>query len=94
MASVDLYLPPVPVNPYWLGAVQLFVECPSEGVYSSYQGQVELTGKTNRAFNTLQFPLGPQIWNLLTTSHRGLSFNAAVNTPTPGVVLDWFEVLP
>jgi hypothetical protein len=93
-ASVDLYLPPVPVDPNWLGAVQLFVDCPSAGVYSAYQGQVELTGRTNGAFSTLEFTLSPQVRDLLTTSRRDLSFKLTVNTPTPGLVLDGFRVAP
>ncbi len=93
-ASIDVFLPPIPVNPWWLGAVQLFVDCPSAGIHSAYQGQVELTGLTNGSFNAVQFSLSPQVRDLLTNSHMDLSFKLTVNSPTPGLVLDRFRVTP
>jgi hypothetical protein len=93
-ASVEVYLPPVPVNPYWLGAVQLFVDCPSAGIYSAYQGQVELTGMSNGAYHEATFTLTPQVRALLSTTHRDFSFKLTVNSPTPGVSLDRLQVQP
>lgn len=93
-ATVDIYLPANPVNPYWKGSVDLYADCPSGGVSSAYLGQVALTALPNGAFSTIQFTLSSQVKSLLGTSHRDLSFKFAVNSPSAGVVLDRFQVKP
>lgn len=54
----------------------------------------EGTGKLNGAYNTLRFNLSPEARNLLSASRSDFSFKLTVNTPTPGVVLDRFQVSP
>ncbi|HEY3807960.1 MAG TPA: LamG-like jellyroll fold domain-containing protein [Kofleriaceae bacterium] len=55
--AFDLYEPTMQPNPYWLGAVQLYLECPTHGLYNAYVGQVELTGLPLGTFDTLTFPI-------------------------------------
>jgi FtsP/CotA-like multicopper oxidase with cupredoxin domain len=78
--SLDLFLPPQQPNPYWLGAVQLYVECPSKSVYNAFVSQVELTGKTPNAFNRLSFPVSAAIADQI-GSCRDFNFSVALNVP-------------
>jgi hypothetical protein len=93
-ATVDVFLPANPVNPSYKGTVELYADCPSAGLTSVYLGQVALTPLPNNAYSTVRFTLSASIKALLTTSRRDLSFKLAVNSPSPGVVLDRIVVLP
>lgn len=79
--SLDFFLPPQQPNPYWLGAVQLYVDCPSKGVNNAFVGQVELTGKTLNAFNRLDFPVPAPIRSAVGNSCSDFDFSIAVNVP-------------
>ena len=57
----DLYEPTTQPNPFWLGAVQAYLECPTHNLYNAYVGQVELTGLPLGQFNTLSFPIASWI---------------------------------
>jgi hypothetical protein len=77
--SVDLFVPSSQPNPFWTGALQAYLSCPSGGVSNQYIGQVELTSKPENAFSTLRFPLPSGVSNTL---NRGLSdcfFSFALN---------------
>ena len=67
-ASVDLFIPSNQPNPSWLGALQMYLTCPSANVFNQYIGQVELTGKPTNHFSTLRFPLPGQTVSTLTQS--------------------------
>ena len=56
-AAIDINIPAVQANPYWFGAVQVYVTCPSRNIYNAYSGQVELTGKRTGVYQTLRFKL-------------------------------------
>ena len=77
--ALDVYIPTGPSNPYWLGAVQLYANCPSANVYHSYQGQVELTGKPLGAFTTATFNLTSQVVAAMKGKHSDFSVSIAVN---------------
>src|SRR5262249_34328865 len=40
VVAFDLYQPTTQPNPYWFGAVQLYLECPAHNLYNAYVGQV------------------------------------------------------
>jgi hypothetical protein len=56
-ASVDLFIPTNQPNLSYLGALQMYLSCPSGGVSNQYIGQIELTGKPVGRYSTLRFPL-------------------------------------
>ena len=47
--SYDLFVPSAQANPYWFGATQLYVNCPSRNIFNAFVGQVELTGLETRS---------------------------------------------
>jgi len=94
--KLDAYVPPGQPNPSWFGAVQLYVSCPSGGIYNTYLGQVELTGKPTGAFSTLSYSVPSNVRSTLLAAHNDCFFSVAVNvnaTPTP-VVLDKLRFTP
>jgi FtsP/CotA-like multicopper oxidase with cupredoxin domain len=78
---LDFFLPSQQPNPYWLGAVQLYVNCPSKGQHNVYVGQVELTGKPLNRFSTLTFPVSSLVRNAIGNSCSDFSVSVAVNVP-------------
>ncbi|HEY3496299.1 MAG TPA: multicopper oxidase domain-containing protein, partial [Polyangiaceae bacterium] len=81
-ASLDFFLPSQQPNPSWFGAVQLYANCPSKNVFNAFISQVELTGKTKNAFNTLTFPVSSALRNSIGSSCSDFSFSVTINVPT------------
>jgi FtsP/CotA-like multicopper oxidase with cupredoxin domain len=79
--TMDFFLPTQQPNPYWLGAVQLYLDCPSKAVNNAYVGQVELTGKTIGAWNRLSFPVSSTIRSSVGSSCTDFDLSIAVNVP-------------
>ncbi len=77
--SVDLFIPSGQPNPYWLGALQMYLTCPSLNVFNQYIGQVELTGKPQNRYSTLRFPLPAAIAGALQQPANDCSFGFALN---------------
>jgi hypothetical protein len=88
--ALDLYLPTWPSNTYWIGAVQLYVTCPSANIYNAYMGQVELTGRPLGAYTTARFNLTSQVVATMKAKHSDFSFGIALNAApaAPNYVLD------
>jgi len=86
---VDLQLPTTQPNPWWYGAVQLYLESPSANVYNAYVGQVELTGRPLGVFNTLKFDVPDWISSRIAGGgFQDLKIKIAINVPgSPGVYL-------
>jgi hypothetical protein len=87
--ALDVFNPPNPPNPFWLGAVQMYLSCPSANFNNQYIGQVELTGRPLNKFSTLTYPIPAPIKTVLQGSHPDCFFSIAVNsnaTPTPPVL--------
>lgn len=59
--TFDLYQPTTQPNRYWLGAAQLYLECPTHNLYNAYVGQVDLTGKPVGEYTTLSFPVSSDV---------------------------------
>ena len=77
--SVDLFVPSSQPNPFWTGALQMFLSCPSANVFNQYIGQVELTGKPQNRYSTLRFPLPAATQSTLAQSLSDCAFSFALN---------------
>jgi hypothetical protein len=81
--SYDLFVPGPPPNVWWVGATQLYVSCPSAGIYHAYLGQQELTGLPTAAWNTITMALPTTILNVLMSDRSDLSFQISLVSPEP-----------
>lgn len=82
--AIDVMLPTQQANPYWLGAVQMYITCPSHNIYNAYLAQVELTGKPLAVWNTLTFPVpGSLTTSLLQSGYSDLTFTVVLNVAVP-----------
>jgi len=87
--ALDVFNPGNPPNPFWLGAVQMYLSCPSANFNNQYIGQVELTGLPQNKFSTLNYPIPGAIRAVLQGAHPDCFFSISVNanqTPTPPVL--------
>jgi hypothetical protein len=93
---LDIFVPGNQPNPYWMGAVQMYAECPSAGAYNVYLGQVELTGLPQNAFSTLSFNLPANVLDILRGNFNDFIFKIAlnVNAGTPPTLLDNLRFYP
>ena len=82
--DLDLQLPLQQPNPYWLGAVQMYVTCPSHNIYNAFLAEVELTGQPLGVWNTLSFPLTTgEVSSLLGSGYTDLTLSVVLNVPFP-----------
>jgi len=77
--SVDLFIPNNQPNQFYLGALQMYLTCPSVGANNQYIGQVELTGKPQNAYSTLRFPLPSVVKTTLNQRPNDCSWGFALN---------------
>jgi len=82
--SVDLFIPTGQPNPSWLGALQMYLSCPSGAVSNQYIGQVELTGKPVCQYSTLRFPLPSVTLSTLARPLDDCFFSFALNVNATG----------
>gem|GEM_PF-2763732 len=94
--KLDVFVPGNQPNPYWMGAVQMYAECPSAGAYSVYLGQVELTGLPQNQFSTISFNVPSNILNILNGNYSDFVFKIAlnVNEGTPPTLFDNLHFYP
>ena len=83
-ASVDLFIPGNQPNQSYLGALQMYLSCPSGNVFSQYIGQDELTGKPQNQYSTLRFPLPAATLSTLAKPLNDCSFTFALNVNATG----------
>ena len=86
--SVDLFIPNNQPNQFYLGALQMYLSCPSVGSNNQYIGQVELTGKPQNAYSTLRFPLPAAVKNTLNQAPNDCSWGFALNANPTNRTLD------
>jgi RHS repeat-associated protein len=79
--TVDLLLPLAQPNPHWYGDLQIYVDLPSQNLYSAYVGQKSLTGLALDTFHRLSFPLPADIRAKLQASYTDLRFRIVLNVP-------------
>ena len=77
--SVDLFIPNNQPNQFYLGALQMYLSCPSVGSNNQYIGQVELTGKPQNAYSTLRFPLPAEVKTTLNKAPNDCFWGFALN---------------
>ncbi len=77
--SVDLFIPNNQPNQFYLGALQMYLSCPSVASFNQYIGQVELTGKPQNAYSTLRFPLPTAVKNTLNQAPNDCTWGFALN---------------
>jgi lysophospholipase L1-like esterase len=79
--SFDLFVPSDQANPYWFGASQLYLNCPSHAVFNAFVGQAELTQLETERFHTLEFAIPEYALAQLAGGCEDLSFSIALNVP-------------
>lgn len=63
--SFGVYVPTLQSNPWWVGTVQVYIECPSRGLWSQWVGQVELTNLPKDNWQVARLPLPEYVANQL-----------------------------
>jgi len=93
---VDLFIPSAQPNPFWIGAVQAFLTCPSRNVFNAYIGQQELTGKPQGTYTSFPFVLPSSIRSTLTSpaSDCHFTFTLNVNQTNQQWLLDNVRLVP
>lgn len=75
----DLLLPTPQSNPFWFGALQLYLSAPSKGVNSAYVGQISLDGLPLNTFNALAIDLPQWAQDLFKTPTYDLQVKFGLN---------------
>lgn len=69
-----------PVNPFWYGDVQMFVNIPSAGIYNNWAGQA-LWNNLEAGWNTVTITLSDYLYNVLANGeYTDASISFSVNT--------------
>lgn len=91
--KLDVYIPPAgQPNPYWLGAVQLYLTIPGTGQVNQFLGHHEMT-PLGTGWKTLTFNVPSALKTSLLSQQTGVRFHVAVNTAqgAPAVILDYLR---
>jgi hypothetical protein len=88
--SVDVQMAAPPANPYWLGTLQAFLDCPSAGLHNAYIGQESLGQLFFDEYNAVVFDLPIQVQAVLSGSYDDcrLRLDFAGNPMPEGVLFD------
>jgi len=78
--TVDLWVGSDQPNPYWVGALQVYVHAPSANLYNQYLGQTELTGVAQDEFVPHTFDFPPYIAAALVGDVEDVQFRFVLNT--------------
>lgn len=78
--SLDLYIPTPQPNPWWTGAVQLFLTCEDAEFYNQMIGQVELQNLFQSEYNQLKFSLSEQTRAILLDDYFDCRFKITLNS--------------
>lgn len=78
--TLDARISSIQANPWWVGAVQVYIEVPSRGLWNQWVGQWELTGRPQDEWQTLHLPLPSYITTQLQgADYSDLKVRIAVN---------------
>jgi Thrombospondin type 3 repeat len=80
--AFDLFIPIVQGNPFWTGAAQMFVTCPSANLFNSFLGQVDLSTLPKGQFNTLTYSIPTAVQTVIQQNRTDFSFTIVLNTTT------------
>lgn len=78
--KLDIFVGSTQPNPWWIGQVQLYINCPSAGIENQHIADANLTGLPLGSFSTVSFNLPSNIMAALSGSHSDFSFIFALNT--------------
>lgn len=78
--ALDVFVGESQTNPWWIGQVQLLVNCPSAGIYNQHIGVAELTGRPMDQFSTVDFVIPPNVMQVLNGVYEDFSFSIVINT--------------
>jgi hypothetical protein len=67
-------------NPYWVGDLQVYLSCPSVGLWGQYVGRSDFTNMFVGEWNTATFDLPSNILQALVGNATDCQFRIAVNT--------------
>lgn len=84
--AYDVRLTETPANRFWLGQTQLFVSCPSAGIFNAFLGAVELTGKPLGAFSKVTFNVPQRVRRAMQESHSDFTVKVVLNSNDPHVI--------
>jgi arabinan endo-1,5-alpha-L-arabinosidase len=79
---VDVQLPVAQAPASWTGQVQLYLESRSAALYSSYIGQVDLTGLPRGSFTTLKYAVPAAVAERLKAGVNDLKVRLVLNVPS------------
>lgn len=80
--SFDIRLPAYGIFFFWKGDAQMFIECPSQGVYNQYMGYVNLNPLSSEVWHTIQFSSSEEVNNLLRgKTYHDLTLKIVLNVP-------------
>lgn len=85
--TLDVFIPSDPVNPWWIGTVRLDVVVPSSNKQFQFGSEFNLTKLMRGGFNTVSFPVPPELKTIIQEPHPDIQFLITLNTSTP-VFLD------
>lgn len=78
--ALDVLLP-APAPAYWAGNAQVYLDCPTRGVWGRFVGQVELTGLPRGEFVPLTFTLSASMRAQLASGCEAMEVRIALNVP-------------
>jgi hypothetical protein len=78
--AFDLFIGNNQPEQYWIGQVQLYINCPSANIDNQFIGIGELTGHPLGQFSTFTFDLPANIIDVMNGNHSDMSFSIAINT--------------
>lgn len=65
MLSFDVHIPDLPPDYYWLGQMNVFIDCPSAGLWNAYVGYQPLQILFDDEFNHLEYMLPDHVVDVL-----------------------------
>ena len=80
--AFELLLPAGQPNPWWYGAVQLYLDLPSQGINHQFVGQKDLLGLPLDTFNHVEFSLPTDVLAALGRTYTDLRFQLVLNVPS------------
>jgi hypothetical protein len=87
--SLDIFVPSPAPNPYWTGDVQMYLSCPSAGVWSKFLGRADLAATYGNEWNSLKFAIDAPTQDVLLGSNT-CQLSIAINTPTTSLPTAFF----
>lgn len=77
---IDIYVGKEQPNPWWVGQLQIFINCPSANIYNNYIGHADLTWLPRRTFSTVSMRLPFNVRRALSGDYKDFTISVALNT--------------